>query len=103
MIRLRITADGCVRGMWADALDFVALGKTDVRRASHVEFDRRQQCWCVREAQPLGRVRRWIQRLSGRPLCRVVHRARTRAAALDWEHRHFQPGGRGWPAFNKSG
>ena len=66
MIRLRITRDGRVRGLWTDALDFVALGKTDVRRASHVEFDRRRQCWCVREAKPPQRVWRWIQRLSGR-------------------------------------
>ena len=97
MIRLRITRDGRVRGLWTDAVDFTGLGETDVRRASHVEFDRRMQQWFVTEAVPRGRLRRWIQRLFGRPMGRVIHFASTRSAALEWERRYFGPGGCGWP------
>ena len=96
MIRLRITRDGRVRGLWTDAVDFTGMGRTVVRRASHVEFDRRRQQWFVTAAVPRGRLRRWIQRLFGRPMGRVIHFAPTRAAALEWEDRHFRPGGRGW-------
>ena len=96
MIRLRITRDGRVRGLWTDAVDFTGLGDTNVRRASHVEFDRRRQRWFV-AAVPRGWLRRWVQRLFGRPTGRVIYFALTRSAALEWEHRHFQPGGRGWP------
>ena len=97
MIRLRITRDGRIRGLWTDAVDFTGLGETDVRRASHVEFDRRMQQWFVTEAVPRGWLRRWIQRLFRRPMGRVIHFSSTRAAALEWERRYFEPGGRGWP------
>ncbi len=97
MIRLHITRDGRVRGLWTDVVDFTGLGKTDVRRASHVEFDRRRQQWFVTAAVPRGWLRRWVQRLFGRPMDRVIHHAPTRSAALGWERRYFEPGGRGWP------
>ena len=96
MIRLHITRDGRIRGLWTDVVDFTGLGKTDVRRASHVEFDRRIQKWYVQKAVPCGWLRRWIQRLSRRAMGRVIYYAPTRSAALDWERRYFQPGGRGW-------
>ncbi len=95
MIRLWITSDGRIRGLWADAIGFTELGECVVRRASHVEFDRRRQCWTVREAVPRGRLRRWIQRLLRYPMGRVVCRSATRSAALEWEQRHFQPGSLG--------
>ena len=63
MIRLRITPDGRIRGLWTDAVDFTGLGETDVRRASHVEFDRRMEQWYGREAAPQGRLRRCLRRL----------------------------------------
>ena len=97
MIRLRVTPDGRIRGLWTDVVDFPGLGKTDVRRASHVEFDRRKQQWYVREAIPCGWLRRWVQRVFERPMGRVIHFAPTRSAALEWERRYFEPGGRGWP------
>ncbi len=50
MIRLRITPDGRIRGLWTDAVDFIGIGRTAVRRASHVEFDAQSQQWTVREA-----------------------------------------------------
>ena len=95
MIRLHITRDGRFRGLWTDAVDFTGLGGTDVRRASPVEFDRRKQQWYVREAIPCGWLRRWVQRLFRRPMGRVIHFAPTRGAALEWERRYFEPGGRG--------
>ena len=32
MIRLRITPDGRIRGLWTDLVNFTALGHTTVRR-----------------------------------------------------------------------
>ena len=96
MTTLRITPDGRIRGLWTDDVRLAELGTMHVRRASHVEFDDRQQCWCVREAEPDCAVRQWLQRLLGLPLGRMLHRATTRASALTWEHEYFQPGGPGW-------
>ena len=96
MIKLHITLDGSVQALWTDDIRWVCLGSVHVRRASHVEFDDRRQCWCVREAMPNGVLRRWLQRLFGRPTGRVLHRAASRSLALTWEHEHFQPGGPEW-------
>ena len=97
MIRLRITPDGTVRGLWTDEAEFAALGHSHVRRASHVEFDESTQRWSVREAIPSIRWRRCVQLLTGRPLGRILHQATSRRDALLWEQRHFEPGGAGWP------
>lgn len=97
MIRLRITPDGRIRGLWTDDVQLRELGALEVRRASHVEFDEQQQRWTVREATPHKRTCRLLQRLLGRPIGGVLHQASTRASALAWEHEHFQPGGPGWP------
>ncbi|MCK4342691.1 MAG: hypothetical protein KAY37_13320 [Phycisphaerae bacterium] len=96
MIKLRITPDGCICGLYTDDVQLRQLGALKVRRASHVEFDGRQQSWLVREAQPVPHLRRWLQRLFGRPTGRVLHRAASRSLALAWEHEHFQPGGPEW-------
>ena len=74
MIKLRITPDGRIRGLWTDHIQFSNLGALKVRRASHVEFDERQQCWCVRAARPESHLRQWLHRLFGRPAGRVLHR-----------------------------
>ena len=96
MIRLRITPDGRIRGLWTDAVNFTALGRTSVRRASHVEFDGLRQMWYVREAVPSGRLRRVVQKLTGRAMGEIIARAPSRWAALALEHRLFQPGGERW-------
>ena len=96
MTKLRITHDGRICGLWSDDMRLREIGVLKVRRASHVEFDDRQQCWFVREAQPVSHLRQWLQRLFGRPLGRVLHRAANRSLALAWEHEHFQPGGPEW-------
>jgi hypothetical protein len=96
MIRLRISPDGCIRGLWNDDVGFAELGTMQVRRASHVEFDESQQCWCVRSAASAGLMRRLLQWLIGGASGRILYRAATRTAALAWEHDHFEPGGPGW-------
>lgn len=96
MIKLRITPDGRIRGLWSDEVQLCELGVVRVRRASHVEFDDRQQCWCVRDASPKPRLSHWLNRLLRRPIGLVLHKAATRAVALAWEHDHFDPGGPGW-------
>ena len=96
MTKLRITPDGRIRGLWDDDVQLGELGVIHVSRASHVEFDDRQQCWTVREVTPRNRIWRLRQRLLGRPIGGVLHQASTRASALAWEHQHFQPGGPGW-------
>ena len=81
MIRLRITPEGRVRGLWTDAVEFAALGHSHVRRASHVEFDESAQRWIVREAVPDDWWRRWLQSLTGRPWGRILHHSRSRRDA----------------------
>ena len=93
---LRITPDGRICGLWTDEISLCELGPVSVRRASHVEFDDRRQCWFVREAEPESAIRRWLQRLLAKPMGHVLHRAATRHAALEWEHEYFQPGAPGW-------
>ena len=96
MIKLRITPDGRIRGLWSDEVQLCELGVVRVHRASHVEFDDSQQCWCVRDASPKTWFSRWLGALLERPVSRVLHRTDTRALALAWEHEHFEPGGPGW-------
>lgn len=44
-IIIRVHPDGVVGALHNDDLDFGALGKLHVRRASHVEFDEERQEW----------------------------------------------------------
>lgn len=97
-LRLQITPDGRIRGLWNEVVNFTALGRMHVTRASHVEFDARSQRWFVREAMPTSWVRRALQCITRRPCGRILHRATTRSAALAWESLHFSPGGPGWSA-----
>ena len=96
MIKMRITPDGRIQSLWTDDAQLQDLGTLKVRRASHVEFDDQQQCWIVREAQPINNLRHWLQWLFGQPTERVLHRAANRSDALAWEYKHFQPGGSEW-------
>ncbi len=90
MITVRITRDGRIRGQWDDALELPELGPVRVRRASHVEFDPRCQEWTVRLARPQGWWR-LAHALLGRPRGPVLHRARRRETALQWEKRYLGP------------
>ena len=95
-IKLRITADGRVRGLWNDTVDWPAIGLLTVRRASHVEFSQRRQAWYVRRARPGGWLRRISQWALRRPCGELLHWAEARADALAWEQEHFGPGGPDW-------
>lgn len=95
-IELRIGADGCVQSLWNGQVDWRALGRVSVRRASHVEFCPRRQLWYVQSGQPRSRWRRALQWVLHRPCGEILHWARTREEALAWEQRYFGPGGDGW-------
>ena len=58
-MKLRITADGRVCGLWDDGLELPRLGPVRVRRASYIEFDNRSQQWCVRCAASGAGWRCW--------------------------------------------
>ncbi len=89
MIRLCITSDGRVQGLWDDSLDLPALGPVRVRRASHIEFCPRRQTWYVQVARPRAWWRRLLQLALRRPWGEVMHWARTRGEVLEWEQGHL--------------
>ena len=96
MTKLRIAPDGTVRGLWTDEIDWQSLGRSSVRRASHVEYCDRRQQWYVRAARPRSWIRRVQQWAVGRPCGEVLLWANTRQEALAWEQRHYGPGGPRW-------
>ena len=96
-MKLRITPDGTVRGLWDDSVDWPSLGRISVKRASHVEFCDRMQLWCVRSSHPRIALHQLLQWMLRRPFGEILHRAATRLEALAWEREHFAPGGPGWP------
>lgn len=103
---VRIAHDGTVRGLWTDEIDWPALGRVSVRRASHVEFDDRRQLWTVRERGPRCRLRSVAQHFLCRPMGESLFRAHRREEALAWERAYFGPGGVGWDGdshFRKEG
>lgn len=70
---------GNVHTLYNEAVDLRAIGRIQkVHRASHIRFDGPQQVWTVACA------------VTGQ----VVHRDPSREAAVAWEVRHFQPGGK---------
>jgi len=94
-IKLHVTTDGTVRGLWSDAVDWPAVGPARVRRASHVEYCRHRQEWYVQRARPRCRWRRLLQRILRHPFGEVLYRSPSREDALAWEHVHFAQGGPG--------
>ena len=96
-MKLRITPNGTVRGLWDDGVDWPSLGRVSVHRASHVEFCPRRQQWYVQNGQPRTWLRRALQRLLWRPCGEILHWARSREDALAWEREYFAPGKPGWP------
>ena len=95
-MKLRITPDGTVRGLWSDTVDWSLLGWVSVRRASHVEFCDRRQKWYVRAGSTCNALRSLLQAVTGRPFGEILHWAKTREDALAWEQRYYEPGGAGW-------
>jgi len=92
-IKLQITADGTVRGLWSDAVDWAAIGISTVRRASHVEYCMHRRMWYVQRARPRCCWRRLLQRILRHPFGEVLYRSPSREEALAWEHVHLSPGG----------
>jgi hypothetical protein len=95
-VKLRIAADGSVAGLWSDAIDWKALGRVTVQRASHVEFSQQKQMWYVRRARARNALRTLLQHILRRPFGEIVHWAHSRSEALAWETAHFGPDGPGW-------
>jgi hypothetical protein len=71
---IQFTPDGSAHCLWTDAISLHELGRLEITRASHIEFNNATQKWEVMD--PKGRVR-FI--------------ARSRAACLEWEHGNLQP------------
>lgn len=79
-INLEITAAGGIQMLHDDRVDLSVFGKIETKRASHVEFSNEFQEWYCASAKTGD----------------VLHWAKTRSAALDWERKHFSPSGAGW-------
>ena len=102
-MKIRISPDGTVRGLWDDAVDWTSLGRVSVRRASHVEFCGRRQLWYVRDGRSRNALRAILGIVLRRPFGDVLHWSGSRGDALAWEQNHYQPGGPGWPAYQVVG
>ena len=88
-MKVRISPEGHIYGLWDDRLELPRLGPVQVRRASYIEFNHKTQQWCVCAARPGGwlAVLAWYL-LPGRRR-RVLFRAASRAEALKWEVEYF--------------
>jgi O-methyltransferase involved in polyketide biosynthesis len=80
-MKVEITKNGEIRMLQSDALDLTSLGKPEIIRASHVEFDNAKSAWYVQSA---------------RTLLILAEGFKTRSEALDWEKTWYSPGGPGW-------
>ena len=67
-IEVTVTADGVIQLLHTDELDLGSLGRLNVRRASHVEFDNAAQVWVART-----------------PTGELLGEFRTRREALDYK------------------
>ena len=79
-ITLQITAKGAIQMLHDDAIDLSQMGRIEVTRASHVEWD--------------GLLGWYVQ--SARTGEMLAVDFKTRAEALAWEKSHYSPGGAGW-------
>ena len=76
---LEVDEHGNVRTLYTDEIDLYAIGEvTNVRRASHLEFNEENQEWEV------------IQASTGK----VVHRNKNRELAIFWEIENLGVGGK---------
>jgi hypothetical protein len=80
-VTLEITEAGGIQMLHDDAVNLAELGKIEVQRASHVEFDNAKGKWFVQSAKTLVVLRDDFD---------------TREIALEWEKEHYSPGGAGW-------
>ncbi len=96
-MKIRISTGGAICGLWSDAVDWQALGRVSVHRASQVEFCARRQAWYVRDGMARNRLHTPLEIALRRPGGGVLHWSKSREEALAWEHAYFSPGGPGWP------
>jgi hypothetical protein len=73
-ITISFTPEGTAQCLWTEALPLHELGRLEIHRASHIEFNNAAQHWEVMDQN--GRVR-FI--------------ARSRSACLEWEQINLQP------------
>ena len=71
-LQLVFDPEGTGHGLYTEAIDLTAIGRLSIRRASHIEFDDRDQRWCV--TTPGGRH---------------LFNSPTRGECLAWEQQHF--------------
>lgn len=77
---LEILKDGTVRALYTDQIDLTNLGRINVKRASHVEFNNELSSWEVISAKTK----------------RVLFSTCSREKALVWEIKYYSPNGSGW-------
>jgi hypothetical protein len=73
-INISFKPDGTAQCLWTEALPLHELGRLEITRASHIEFNNTTQQWEVIDRK--GQVR---------------FSAKSRAACLDWEQQNVQP------------
>ena len=88
-MRILITPEGRVKSLWDNCVDWRALGRVTISRASHIEFCNKKQMWYVKAGRPQGWLRRILQRISGYPLGEILHWTNSREEALKWEQKYF--------------
>jgi hypothetical protein len=72
-INIQFNTDGTAHCLWTDAVPLHELGRLEITRASHIEFNNSTQHWEVSDRK--GRVR-FI--------------AKFRSACLEWEQQNLQ-------------
>jgi hypothetical protein len=72
-INITFKTDGTAQCLWTEALPLHELGRLEITRASHIEFNNTTQHWEVRDRK--GKVR-FIDR--------------SRSACLKWEQQYLQ-------------
>ena len=79
-MKILLTKSGGVQMLHDDNAKLESLGKVDVKRASHVEYDNHKQLWYVQSAKTL----------------KILCYAKSREEALSWEKEYYSPSGDGW-------
>jgi hypothetical protein len=72
MNTLTVAPDGIVTGLYTETIPLAEIGSLHIERLTNIEFSDETQQWVVRDRA--GRL------LFANP---------SRAACLEWEHRHF--------------
>lgn len=79
-MKILITKSGGIQMLHDDTAELEKLGKVEVKRASHVEYDNDLQQWYVQSAKTLI----------------VLGYFNSREEALQWEKEFYSPSGDGW-------